>query len=135
MNLKNKYYFNIKMLINGWEFFILNPFESEIKQHTQDKYIEMYNKAYDTFLGQLCIPDPNEILEDGFSFTYYIELSGENDKIELDESYDYTFLKSVFIDKKLKRIRFDVINYYKMHNVSVVNIYKQDKAFYLVLNK
>ena len=59
------------MLIDGWEFFILNPFESEIKQHTQDKYNEMYNKAYTTFLGQLCIPEPNELLEDGFSFTYY----------------------------------------------------------------
>ena len=123
------------MLINGWEFFILNPFESEIKQHTQDKYIDMYNKAYDTFLQQLCIPEPNEILEDGFSFTYYVELSGENDKIELNESYDYTFLKSVFIDKKFKRIRADIISYYKMHNVFVVNMYKQDKAFYLVLKR
>ena len=123
------------MLINGWEFFILNPFESEIKQHTQDKYIDMYNKAYDTFLQQLCIPEPNEILEEGFSFTYYVELSGENDKIELNESYDYTFLKSVFIDKKFKRIRADIISYYKMHNVFVVNMYKQDKAFYLVLKR
>tara|TARA_B100001175_G_scaffold229361_1_gene195949 strand:+ start:128 stop:499 length:372 start_codon:yes stop_codon:yes gene_type:complete len=123
------------MLINGWEFFILNPFESEIKQDTQDKYIDMYNKAYDTFIKQLCIPEPNEILEDGYSFTYYIELSGENDKIDLEESYDYTFLKSVFLDKKLKRIRRDVISYYRMHNVFIQNMYKQDKAFYLVLNK
>ena len=36
------------MLHHGWEFFILNPLETVIEQKTQNKYIEMYNKAYNT---------------------------------------------------------------------------------------
>jgi hypothetical protein len=123
------------MLTNGWEFFILNPFDKDIKQSTQDKYVDMYNKAYDSFIGQLCIPEPNDLLEDNFTFMYYIDLNGDNDKVELEEDYDYTFLKSVFLDKKFKKIRSDIIEYYKMYNIYVVNMYKQDNAFYLVLNK
>lgn len=123
------------MLTNGWEFFILNPFDKDIKQSTQDKYVDMYNKAYDIFIGQLCIPDPNDLLEDNFTFMYYIDLTGDNDKVELEEEYEYTFLKSVFLDKKFKKIRADIIEYYKMHNIYVMKMYKQDNAFYLVLNK
>tara|TARA_B100000287_G_scaffold434936_1_gene501016 strand:- start:3055 stop:3429 length:375 start_codon:yes stop_codon:yes gene_type:complete len=123
------------MLTNGWEFFILNPFDKDIKQSTQDKYVNMYNKAYDSFIGQMCIPEPNDLLEDNFTFIYYIDLNGDNDKIELEEEYEYTFLKSVFLDKKFKKIRSDIIEYYNMHNIYVVNMYKQDNAFYLVLNK
>tara|TARA_Y100000741_G_scaffold364322_1_gene354928 strand:- start:1107 stop:1481 length:375 start_codon:yes stop_codon:yes gene_type:complete len=123
------------MLTNGWEFFILNPFDKDIKQSTQDKYVDMYNKAYDSFIGQLCIPEPNDLLEDNFTFMYYIDLNGDSDKVELEEEYEYTFLKSVFLDKKFKKISSDIIEYYKMHNIYVVNMYKQDNAFYLVLNK
>lgn len=123
------------MLTNGWEFFILNPFDKDIKQSTQDKYIHMYNKAYDSFIGQMCIPEPNDLLEDDFTFMYYIDLNGDNDKVELEEEYEYTFLKSVFLDKKFKKVRSDIIEYYKMHNIYVANMYKQDNAFYLVLNK
>ena len=123
------------MLTNGWEFFILNPFDKDIKQSTQDKYMNMYNKAYDSFIGQMCIPEPNDLLEDNFTFMYYIDLNGDSDKVELEEEYEYTFLKSVFIDKKFKKIRFDIIEYYKMYNIYVANMYKQDNAFYLVLNK
>jgi len=123
------------MLTNGWEFFILNPFDKDIKQSTQDKYVDMYNKAYDSFIGQLCIPEPNDLLEDNFTFMYYIDLNGDGDKVELEEEYEYTFLKSLFLDKKFKKIRSDIIEYYKMHNIYVVNMYKQDNAFYLVLNK
>jgi len=123
------------MLSNGWEFFILNPFDKNVKQSTQDKYIDMYNKAYDNFIGQLCIPEPNELLEDDFTFMYYIDISGDNNRIELEEEYDYIFLKSVFLDKKFKKIRTDIIDYYKMHNIYVSNMYKHDDTFYLVLNK
>lgn len=123
------------MLTNGWEFFILNPFDKNIKQSTQDKYVDMYNKAYDSFIGQMCIPEPNDLLEDNFTFMYYIDLNGDNDKVELEEEYEYTFLKSVFLDKKFKKIRSDIIEYYKMHNIYVANMYRQDNAFYLVLNK
>lgn len=123
------------MLTDGWEFFILNPFDLNVKQSTQDKYIDMYNKAYDAFMSQLCIPKPNDLLEDAFDFMYRIDLSGDNDKVELEEEYEYTFLKSVFLDKKFKKIRGDVMGYYNMHNIHVLNIYKLDDCFYIILNK
>ena len=123
------------MLINGWEFYILNPFDKDIKQSTQDKYVDMYNKAYNSFIGQLCIPKPNDLLEDNISFIYYIDLNGDNDKIKLEEEYEYTFLKTVFLDKKFRKIKTDITEYYRMHNIYIENMYRQDNAFYLVLNK
>ena len=57
------------MLTNGWEFYI-KSFDKNIKQTTQDKYVDMYNKAYDNFIRQLCIPEPNDLLEDNFGFMY-----------------------------------------------------------------
>lgn len=123
------------MLTNGWEFYILNPFDKDIKQSTQDKYVDMYNKAYNSFIGQLCIPEPNDLLEDNTSFMYYIDLNGDNDKIKLEEEYEYTFLKTVFLDKKLRKIKTDITEYYRMHNIYIENMYRQDNAFYLVLNK
>ena len=121
------------MLTNGWEFFILNPFDSNIKQTTQDKYMDMYNKAYNIFISQMCIPEPNDILEDNFSFLYYIDLT--NDIIELEEYYEYNFLKSVFLNKKYRKIRTDVTEYYNIYNINVVNIYVENNSLYLLLNK
>lgn len=123
------------MLYNGWEFFILNPLESDIKQTTQETYINMYNKAYNILLNQLCIPEPNDLLEDGYSFTYYIDFTGDNDIIDLEEKYDYTFKKSVFLDKKNKKIFNDVNFYYKQHNIGVINMYRDNSELYLVLKK
>tara|TARA_B100001758_G_scaffold41910_1_gene33069 strand:- start:6478 stop:6852 length:375 start_codon:yes stop_codon:yes gene_type:complete len=123
------------MLTNGWEFFILNPFDKDIKQSTQDKYIDMYNKAYDRFIGQLCIPEPNDLFEDDFIFVYYIDLNDDNNKIDLEEEYEYTFLKTVFLDKKFRKIKTDLTHYYKMHDIRIENMYKQDNSFYLVLNR
>lgn len=123
------------MLYNGWEFFILNPLESDIKQTTQETYINMYNKAYNILLNQLCIPEPNDLLEDNLSFTYYIDFTGDNDIIDLEEKYDYTFLKSVFLDKKNKKIFNDVNSYYKQHNIDVINMYRDNSELYLILKK
>jgi len=103
INLKTKLILIYKMLNNGWEFYILNPFDENIKQTTQDTYIDMYNKAYECLLGQLCIPSPNDLLcAENTTFMYYINCSDENDNIELEETYDYKFRKSVFFDKKFK---------------------------------
>jgi len=123
------------MLHYGWEFFILNPLETVIEQKTQNKYIEMYNKAYNTFLNQLCIPDPNELLEDNFDFTYYIDFNKDNDIIKLDENYDYKFLRSTFLDKKFKVIRHNTIMYYKTHGIDVTNFYINYKGLYIMLKK
>ena len=124
------------MLVNGWNFYILNPFEPNASQPTQNKYIEMYNKAYNSLLGQLCIPDPATLSNEDSApvdLMYYIDFSGENDKIQLDEDYDYTFLKSVFIEKKFKKLRTDVSNYYYMHGIRLLDIKIEDKKLYLLL--
>ena len=125
------------MLANGWEFFILNPFDKEIKQTTQDKYLDMYNNAYNKLINQLCIPDPNDLLigENETSFMYYVSCSGTDDVIELDEPYDYVFRKSVFIDKKFRKIRHEIISYYKMHDININNMYKHEENFYIILQK
>ena len=123
------------MLHHGWEFFILNPLETVTEQKTQNKYIEMYSKAYNTFINQLCIPNPNELLEDNFEFIYYIDFNKENDIIKLDENYDYQFLKSTFLDKKFKIIRYNTIMYYKKHGIDVKNFYINYKGLYIMLKK
>ena len=57
----------------------------------------MYNKAYDRFIGQLCIPEPNDLFEDDFIFVYYIDLNDDNNKIEIEEDYENTLLKTVLL--------------------------------------
>lgn len=123
------------MLYNGWEFFILNPLDTITEQKTQERYVKMYNKAYDTFLKQICIPNPEELIEEDYEFTYYIDLRGENDIIELDEKYGYNFLKSVFLNKKFKQIKNDATVYYKKYNITILNFYIYYKALYIILKK
>tara|TARA_Y100000748_G_C15203508_1_gene374448 strand:+ start:129 stop:509 length:381 start_codon:yes stop_codon:yes gene_type:complete len=123
------------MLHYGWEFFILNPLETITEEKTQDKYIKMYNKAYNTFLNQLCIPEPNELLEDDFDFMYYIDFDKENDTIELDENYEYKFLKSVFLEKKFKILKHNTTMYYKKYEIDVINFYINYKGLYIMLKK
>jgi hypothetical protein len=134
INLKTKLILIYKMLNNGWEFYILNPFDENIKQTSQDTYIDMYNQAYACLLAQLCIPSPNDLLcSENTTFIYYINCSEENDIIELEEKYEYKFRKSVFFDKKFKKIKSDIHNYYKLYNIKVSNIYKEDSNYFVVL--
>lgn len=122
------------MLINGWEFYILNPFDENIKQSVQDKYISMYNKAYESLLQQLCIPNPRDLLSsDNTIFIYYIDCSGDNNVIDLGENYDYKFLKNVFLEKKFKKIKFELINYYKTYNISISRMYKEETNYFIEL--
>tara|TARA_B100001142_G_C14277737_1_gene633562 strand:- start:241 stop:618 length:378 start_codon:yes stop_codon:yes gene_type:complete len=123
------------MLHYGWEFFILNPLEKNTEQKSQDNYMKMYNKAYDAFINQICIPNPNELLEYESDFTYYIDFCGENDIINSDENYDYKFLKSIFLDKKFNLIKHNTILYYKKFGIDVLNLYVQYKGLYIILRK
>ncbi len=123
------------MLHYGWEFFILNPLETITEEKTQDKYIEMYNKAYNILLNQLCIPNPNELIEDNYEFTYYIDLCGENNIIKLDENYDYKFLKSVFLEKKIRILKHNTVMYYKKYEIDVLNFYIYHKGLYIILKR
>ena len=123
------------MLQYGWEFFILNPLETITEQKTQNKYIEMYHKAYNIFLNQMCIPDPNELLQDNYDFTYYIDFNSENDIIKLDENYGYKFLKSVFLNKKFRLIKQNVTLYYKKYEIDILQFYINNKGLYIILKK
>ena len=123
------------MLHYGWEFFILNPLDTITEQKTQELYIKMYNKAYDTFLKQICIPNPEELIEEDYEFTYYIDLCGENDIIKLDENYDYKFLKSVFLEKKIRILKHNAIMYYKKYEIDVLNFYIHYKGLYIILKR
>lgn len=123
------------MLQYGWEFFMLNPLETITEQKTQNKYIEMYHKAYYIFLNQMCIPDPNELLQDNYDFTYYIDFNSENDIIKLDENYGYKFLKSVFLNKKFRLIKQNVTLYYKKYDIDILQFYINNKGLYIILKK
>mgnify|MGYP000085161974 CR=1 FL=1 len=118
-------------MIHGWEYFILNPFE-DITEITQDIYLSRYNKAYDQFIKQLCIPEPNDIINQG-SFLYYINCINNDDIINKDDNYEYKFLKSVFFEKKFKRIKKDLIDYYNEFNININRIYKTTGGYIIEL--
>jgi hypothetical protein len=127
------------MLTDGWEFFILNPLDKNIKQTTQDQYLEMYNKSYNKFINDLCIPDPNDLLvntnEFTNSFLFLIPCSGISDIINNDDTYEFKFLKSKFFEKKYGKIKRDISLYYSKHNINVNRIYKRDSDYIIELVK
>lgn len=122
------------MLINGWNFYILNPFDSEIEQVCQNTYIYMYNKALNNLINQLCIPQPTDIFENN-KFIYCLDLNNDNDKITLEEEYEYTFLKSTFLKKKFKIIKKQIDYYYKNWGIYINSSYIDNNIFYLCLEK
>ena len=51
------------MLVDGWEFMILNPFDKNIRKNTQELYSKNYKNSYNKLIEELSIPDPLEIFE------------------------------------------------------------------------
>ena len=127
------------MLTDGWEFFILNPLDKNIKQMTQDIYLDMYNKAYNKFINDLCIPEPNDFLINmgkfSNNFLFLIPCSGILDIINNDDSYEFKFLKSKFFEKKYGKIKRDISLYYSKYNINVKRIYKNDLDYIIELVK
>ena len=127
------------MLTNGWEFFILNPLDKNIKQTTQDQYLDMYNKSYNKFIYDLCIPEPNDFLmntgEIPNNFLFLIPCSGISDIINNEDSYEFKFLKSKFFEKKYGKIKRDISLYYSKYNINVNRIYKRDSDYIIELVK
>jgi hypothetical protein len=120
------------MLNNGWEFYILNPFDSEIEQKTQNIYTNMYSEAYNTFLNLLFIPEPLDLFkENSKKFMFVVNCEGDNDIIKLKSEYNYKFLKSWFFDKKIKKVNIDMRNYYKSHGITVRKIYKDGFKYFI----
>ena len=131
-------------MILGWEFLILNPFDKNITQSSQKLYNKNYNDSYYKFIKELCIPNPKELFdenenenekkcENGNLFTFYILCGGNSDKIELEEKFEITFLKSVFLKTKYKYIRRDLQNYYEPFGINVRNLYQSGEYIFLII--
>jgi hypothetical protein len=119
-------------MINGWEFFILNPFNIE-QEKTQETYLANYNKSYNNFINEICIPNPTEILTDTKKFLHFIPCSGSQDVINNNDDYEFKFLKSTFFEKKLNNIKYHLNSYYNNYSIKVLRIYKNDTGYIIEL--
>lgn len=124
---------------DGWEFYILDPTNKDKypSENTQHEYNRMYAAAYNKLLQDLCIPNPNELLQSDkdCTFLYYISCEGDDDIINLDEEYGYNFLKSVFLDKKYIAIKKCIYMYYNSYGIYVKSMYKDGFNYFIELEK
>lgn len=123
-----------------WKFFIINPLDKNPKETTQELYIEHYNDSYSKLISSLCIPDPNDLLEDitvsgNNIFVFFINCSNENDIINKDSDFEYKFLKSKFFQYKFFKIKNQVAHYYLKHGIILNNIYKDGDNYLFELVK
>jgi hypothetical protein len=119
-------------MFNGWEFLILNPFEKNFED-TQEIYISEYNKSYNKFLSEICIPNPCEIISDNYTFLHFIDCNKEQDIINNDSNFEFKFKKSVFFDKKITKIKRDLKEHYSNYSINVNRIYKCEHGFIIEL--
>ena len=119
---------NKENIINGWEYLTdINPTKVVFEQKLQDSYLMQYNLAYHKFLKSLCIEKENlESIVGKLKHTIdsktqkpitkyrcIIDTNEENDIINNDDNYPIKFLKSKFINFKSKKLKTDLITYYK----------------------
>lgn len=111
---------NNKNIINGWEYVTeIKPNNVVTEQKLQDNYLMQYNLAYHKFVKSLCIEKDmlDSIVKDTSNnssrYKYIIDINEDNDIINKDDDYPIKFLKSKFISFKLKKLRTDLISYYK----------------------
>tara|TARA_B100001094_G_C17932559_1_gene671469 strand:- start:25 stop:480 length:456 start_codon:yes stop_codon:yes gene_type:complete len=119
---------DIENIINGWEYTTsINPNNLNSEQKLQDSYLLEYNLSYHKFLKSLCIDKENldSIVNDlkntvdpktGNLITKHrcvIDTYEDNDIINGDSDYPIKFLKSKFINFKSKKLKTDLISYYK----------------------
>ncbi len=113
--------------INGWEYLTEIHPGNILSQSLQTEYNDAYNEAYSIFLSLLLVPAPEEIKEnagDSNKIKYIIYCGGDSDIIELEKEYHVKFLKSRFINNKSKRLKNDLIKYYKPHGFYVKGPYE-----------
>ncbi len=119
------------MLYDGWEFASINLFDKIVKQNSEEIYRRSFDLSYNKLIEELCIPNPLDMFEKNDTFTYYI--SCEDDKIILNETIEYTFLKSVFFKNRYNKIKSDLISYYNSFNIRIHNFYKTGNFIFLIL--
>jgi len=115
-------------IINGWEYLTdIKPNELVLEQKLQDSYLMQYNLSYHKFLKSLCIDKENldsivgklkhtidtKTQKPVTKYRCIIDTSDENDIINSDDDYPIKFLKSKFINYKFKKLKTDLITYYK----------------------
>ena len=105
-------------VINGWEYLTeITPDKLPDEQKIQNNYLLEYNMAYHKFLTEICLSE-NQLHEIKSStsetkYKYIIDLSEENDVINKENEYPIKFLKSKFLTFKIKKLKKDLIEYYK----------------------
>ena len=119
---------NLDNIKNGWEYFTeINPNNLSGVQQLQNVYLHNYNLAYHKFINSLCIEKENldSIINDLkytidktthkpiTKYRFIIDIHDDNDIINNDNNYPIKFLKSKFILFKSKKLKNDLINYYK----------------------
>lgn len=104
--------------LNGWEYLTeINPLNLPKEQKIQKDYLDEYNNAYNTFLKEMCIDKENlNTLKNTLSETKYkflIDLTDDNDIINNNSEYPIKFTKSKFLNFKNKKLKSNLIEYYK----------------------
>lgn len=105
-------------IINGWEYLCdIKPTDTISEQKLQDDYLMNYNLAYNTFIKSICLEqDKLDHIITSVSeskYRYFIDVNDENDIINNNSDYQIKFLKSKFILYKYKKLKTDLISYYK----------------------
>tara|TARA_E500000178_G_scaffold333139_1_gene367716 strand:+ start:4719 stop:5162 length:444 start_codon:yes stop_codon:yes gene_type:complete len=118
----------MNIIINGWEYMTsINPTNVVSEQKIQDTYLLEYNLSYHKFLKSLCIDKDNlELIVNNLKNSidpktnkqitkhrYLIDTYEDSDIINKDSDYPIKFLKSKFINFKSKKLKTDLITYYK----------------------
>ena len=141
LNIEN----TVPKIINGWEYLTeIKPYEMINVQKLQGNYLENYNSAYKTFIDSLCISKENldNIVNsnenNGTKYRFIIDTTDDNDIINKDDDFTIKFTKSKFINFKPKKIKNDLINYYKPMGFYVkgpleLNINRKVTKFYIEL--
>lgn len=106
------------LIINGWEYLTeINPKNLPDEQTIQKDYLIEYNLAYKKFISELLLSEEqlNDIKKNcnETKYKYIIDFSEDNDIINKDSEYPIKFLKSKFLVFKSKKLKSDLIEYYK----------------------
>ena len=113
-------------IINGWQYHTSTYPNATQTQNLQNDYLKEYNLAYHIFISSLCLPDSMDIKGNTIGDTKYkhiVDCSGTSDIIN-NNDYPIKFLKSKFIRNKNKKLKNDLISYYKPRGFYVKGPYE-----------
>jgi hypothetical protein len=119
---------NENNIINGWEYVTeIKPQNSIVEQKIQNSYLMHYNLAYHKFIKSLCIDKEtldsivqkqNNVIDNknnlpNTKYRLIIDTNEENDILNNEDEYPIKFTKSKFIIYKIRKLKTDLISYYK----------------------